>query len=88
MYNFNEDNDAQELLRSLVTRLMQFALLSNLDIDEVFEWAGVNLNTLNEDFVHQTAYWEVIRMKRAERERLQQFGIQLFENKLPDWIPA
>jgi len=88
MYNFNEDNDAQELLRSLVTRLMQFALLSNLDIDEVFEWAGVNLDTLNEDFVHQTAYWEVIRMKRAERERLQQFGIQLFESKLPDWIPA
>ncbi len=88
MYNFNENNDAQELLRSLVTRLMQFALLSNLDIDEVFEWAGVNLDTLNEDFVHQTAYWEVIKMKRAERERLQQFGIQLFENKLPDWIPA
>ena len=88
MYNFNEDNNAQELLRSLVTRLMQFALLSNLDIDEVFEWAGVNLDTLNEDFVHRTAYWEVIRMKRAERERLQQFGIQLFENKLPDWIPA
>ena len=88
MYNFNEDNDAQELLRSLVTRLMQFALLGNLDIDEVFEWAGVNLDTLNEDFVHQTAYWEVIKMKRAERERLQQFGIQLFENKLPDWVPA
>ena len=88
MHNFNEDNDAQELLRSLVTRLMQFALLSNLDIDEVFEWAGVNLDTLNEDFVHQTAYWEVIRMRKAERERLQQFGIQLFENKLPDWIPA
>jgi hypothetical protein len=88
MYNFNEDNDAQELLRSLVTRLMQFALLSNLDIDEVFEWAGVNLDTLNEDFVHQTAYWEVIKIKRAEREKLQQFGIQLFESKLPDWIPA
>ena len=88
MHNFNEDNDAQELLRSLVTRLMQFALLSNRDIDEVFEWAGVNLDTLNEDFVHQTAYWEVIKIKRAERERLQQFGIQLFENKLPDWIPA
>ena len=88
MYNFKEDNDAQELLSFLVTRLMQFALLSNLDIDEVFEWAGVNLDNLNEDFVHQTAYWEVIKMKRAERERLQQFGIQLFENKLPDWIPA
>lgn len=88
MYNFKEDNDSQELLSFMVTRLMQFALLSNLDIDEVFEWAGVNLDNLNEDFVHQTAYREVIRMKRAERERLQQFGIQLFENKLPDWIPA
>lgn len=88
MHNFEEDNDDQELLSFLVTRLMQFALLGNLDIDEVFEWAGVNLNTLNEDFAHQTAYWEVIKMKKAERERLQQFGIQLFENKLPDWFPA
>lgn len=88
MHNLEEHHDAQELLSFVVTRLMQFALLSNLDIDEVFEWAGVNLNTLNEDFVHQTAYWEVIKIRKAERERLQQFGTQLFENKLPDWVPG
>lgn len=87
MYNIEEDKHTQELPSFLVARLMQVAQLSNLDIDDVFEWAGVNLNTLNEDFVHQTAYWEVIKIRKAERERLQQFGTQLFENKLPDWIP-
>jgi hypothetical protein len=88
MQNLEQENNSGELLTFMATRLMQFSHLSNLDIDEVFEWAGVNINNLNQDFVHRTAYWEVIRRRKAERERLQQFGTQLFENKLPDWFPV
>ena len=87
MYNLELNTNTQERLSFLVSRLMQFAQLSNLSIDEVFEWAGVNLDNLNEDFVHRAAYWELIKIRKAERERLQQFGTQLFESKLTDWMP-
>jgi hypothetical protein len=88
MQDMEQAGNNPDVLDFTVTRLRQLATLSNIDIDQVFELAGVDLHKLNEDIIHQQAYWKLIRMHQAERERLQQFGIQLFANKLPDWLPG
>jgi hypothetical protein len=87
MQDMEQAGSNPDVLDFTVTRLRQLATLSNIDIDQVFELAGVDLHKLNEDLIHQQAYWKLIRMHQAERERLQQFGTQLFANKLPDWLP-
>lgn len=88
MQDMEQAVNSTDILDFTVTRLRQLSTLSNIDIDQVFELAGVDLHKLNEDPIHQQAYWKLMNMHKAERERLQQFGIQLFENKLPDWFPA
>lgn len=88
MQDKEQGGNSPDVLDFTVIRLRQLSRLSNIDIDEVFELVGVDLHKLNEDLIHQQAYWKLIRMHQAERERLQQFGVQLFENKLPDWMPA
>lgn len=77
-----------DVVEFTVTRLRQISSLSNLDVDDVFEWAGVNLDNLNVNAVHREAYWKLMIMKMAERDRLQQFGMQLFESTLTDWVPG
>jgi hypothetical protein len=88
MQDMEQAGNNPDVLDFTVTRLRQLATLSNIDIDQVFELAGMDLHKLNEDLFHQQVYWKLIRMHQAERESLQQFGIQLFANKLPDWFPG
>jgi hypothetical protein len=88
MQDMEPAENGPNIMDFTVVRLRQLSTLSNIHIDEVFELAGVDLHKLNEDLIHQEAYWKLIRMHREERERLQHFGQQLFENKLPDWYPA
>jgi hypothetical protein len=88
MQDKEQAGNSPDVLDFTVIRLRQLSRLSNIDIDQVFELVGVDLHKLNEDLIHQQAYCRLINMHKEERERLQQFGVQLFENKLPDWLPS
>ena len=82
-----QTGNTQDVLHFTVTRLRQLSTLSNMDIDQVFELAGVNLDNVNEEPINQQAYWKLMKMNQEEREKLQQFGKALFENKLTNWLP-
>ena len=70
------------------TRILQLNRWSNVAVDELFHLGGVDVSNPELPFIDKLGYDTIVKTKNQEIEHLENFGIQLFANKLPDWIPA
>lgn len=60
---------------------------SNLDLNELLHFCGIDIYNPNLPAIDQRGYDTIIEQKNKEIEHLENFGMQLFENKLPNWRP-
>lgn len=74
--------------RSTAIRLIDLNNWSNVEIPELFRLGGVDLQQNDLHFIDKLGYESLIKVKNKEIERLENFGIKLFENKLSDWRPS
>lgn len=83
-----EINKPYCVVDTAVTRLRYLSTLSNLEEAEVFRLAGLNVQDLGYKAVDHLAFQKWLDKKNEEIDKLENFGMKLFENKLPDWFPS
>lgn len=76
------------LTETAVIRLLQLNSWSNVEIGELFRLSGVDLNNPDLPFIDKLGYDTIVKTKNKEIEHLECFGMQLFKNNLPDWVPT
>lgn len=76
------------LTESITIRMSDLNRWSNVDIYELFLLSGVDIAQPELPFIDRLGYETIIKVRNREIEHLENFGQQLFQNKLPDWLPS
>ena len=75
------------LTETAVIRLKELNKWSNVDFDELLRLCGIDIHNPELPFIDQLGYDTIVKLKNKETEHLENFGMKLFQNKLPDWRP-
>lgn len=75
------------LIETAVIRLNELKNWSNVDLDELLRLSGIDIYNPDLSYIDRLGYDTIVKLKNKETEHLENFGMQLFENKLPAWRP-
>jgi hypothetical protein len=68
-------------------RLLDLNNWSNVRIEELVQLSGIDPSDPDLPFIDRLGFDTIVRTKNLQIEHLENFGIQLFQNKLPNWTP-